>query len=248
MKRWISLSATALIVCLTVFAWGQWQAQPQIDPRVGPVYPVNPAYNFYSQSNYNPFQFNWGTGQWDYVPIPDESSQLSREPAPPPGPVPYLPYGGDQRYPLNYGRPQTLNPAAQSNPPAAQGKPPAPKPDDSGLWSGPTTRTTRPAQTVAPRIVKFAGRIVAIKAVEMFGEPNPHLLLRLRNDAGATGTVDAGLRLVFPDAAFDPGAKGHVAVTGQLGILDGQLVLFADQIVFGSQTVTIDRPGKSTAK
>ncbi len=244
MKRWISLSVMALIVGLTVLARGQWQAQTQVDPRVGPIYPVNPAYNFYSQSNYNPFQFNWATGQWDYVPIPYESSsQWAKEPAPPPGPVPYLPYGGDQQNHLNYGPPHTVSPEPPSGNP--RGKLLPPKPDDSDLWSGPTTR---PAQTVAPRIVKFEGRIVAIKAVDLAGEPNPHLLLRLRNDAGATGTVDAGLRLAFPDSAFDPSAKGHVLATGQLGVLDGALVLFADQIALGSHTVTIDRPGKSTAR
>lgn len=229
MKRWISMLSAALIVGLAVIAWGQWQAQPQVDSRVGPIYPVNPAYNFYSASNYNPFQFNWGTGQWDYMPIPpgQSSAGFPAEPAPPPVPYSRL----SQPSSPAHGPAHTVNPA--------------PKPDDSELWSVPTTR---PAPAVAPKIVKFEGRIVAIKAVSLVGQPNPHLLLRLRNDAGATGTVDVGQRLVFPDAAFDPGAKGHVSVSGQLGILDGHLVLFADQIDFGSRTVTIGRPGEDAAK
>jgi hypothetical protein len=248
MKRRIPILGTALIVGLTVFAWGQWQAQPQVDPRVGPIYPVNPAYTFYTESNYNPYRFNWASGAWDYVPIQGGSGPSAKEPAPAPGPAPYLPYGGYPQSPSSNGPAHTVNPApASGNSPS--GNPPnnplAPRPDDSDLWSVPTTR---PAGTVAPRIVKFEGRMVAIKAVEIFGEPNPHLLLRLRNDAGATGTVDAGLRLTFPDSAFDPRTKGHISAIGQLGVLDGDLVLFADQIVFGSQAVTIDRPGKITAK
>lgn len=244
MKRWISLSALALVAGLTVFSSGQWQAQPQVDPRTGPIYPVNPAYNFRSASNYDPFRFNWASGRWDYVPIPyDSSSQFSREPSPAPGPVPYMPYGGGPQNQWTDAPPHTVNPAVPSgNQPT---NPPAPTPDDSELWSSPTTR---PEQNVAPQIVKFEGRIVCIKAVALAGEPTPHLLLRLRNDAGATGTIDAGQRLAFPDAAFDPGAKGNISVTGQLGVLDGHLLLFANQIAFGSQTITIDRSEKSVAK
>jgi hypothetical protein len=241
MKRSIFLLALVIFAGLTVFASAQWQAQPQIDPRYGPIYPVNPTYNFHSASNYNPFQFNWASGQWDYAPIQGGSSTSSPgEPAPAPGPVPYMPYGWSQQ------SHQTLSPAHTVEPEPSDTTPPAkPSPDDTELWSAPATR---PEPKIAPQIVKFEGRIVAIKAVALAGEPTPHLLLRVRNDAGATGTIDAGQRLAFPDTAFDPGAKGNVSVTGQLGLLDGHLLLFADQIVFGSQTITIDRLGKSPGK
>jgi hypothetical protein len=236
MKRWISLSGLALLAGLTVFAHAQWQAQPQIDTRTGPIYPVNPSYNFYSRSNYNPFQFNWGSGRWDYVSIPDQSSQSSQEPAPAAGAAPYMPYGGGPQNHWNEAPAHTVTPPGNSS---------APTPNDSDLWSTPTTR---PDENIAPQIVKFEGRIVGIKAVDFEGEPTPHLLLRLRTDAGATGTIDVGQRIRFPDATFDTPTKGRVSVTGQLGVLDGHLLLFADQIAFGSETVNIDRPGKSPAK
>jgi len=240
MKRWISLLSVALLAGLTVFARGQWQAQPQIDPRVGPIYPVNPAYNFYSTQSTNPYQFNWASGRWDYVPFPDggSSAGFPAEPAPAPArPYSNLPNGSA------YGPAHTVPPVSPSDNPPNNSSPP--QPDDTGLWSGPATR---PDKTVAPQIVKFEGRIVAIKAVELAGEPTPHLLLRLRNDAGAMGTVDAGQRLMFPGGAFDLGAKGEITVTGQLGVLDGHLLLFADQIAFGSQTVVIDRSGGNAPK
>jgi len=244
MKPSLSLfSALALLAGLTLFARGQWQKQAQIDPRVGPIYPVNPSFNFHSTSNYDPYQFNWASGRWDYVPVPDQPSFRS----PPEQPAPYRPYA-DQQGQWIYGAPPSVNPVpANSSPSSAipQTLPPVPKPDDSDLWSGPTTR---PGPTVAPQIVKFEGRICAIKAVNLAGESNPHLLLRLRNDAGATGTIDAGQRLMFPDTAFDPSSKGKITVTGQLGILDGHLLLFADQIAFGSKTVTIERRGKEAPK
>jgi hypothetical protein len=238
MKRSISLLALALFAGFTVFAHAQWQAQPQIDSRYGPIYPVNPTYNFHSASNYDPFQFNWASGRWDYVPITNgPSSQYPGEPAPPPGPVPYMPYGWSQQ------SHQTLSPAHTVESEPTDNTPPAkPSPDDSELWTAPTTR---PQPKVAPHIVKFEGRVIAIKAVDLAGEPTPHLLLRVRNDTGALGTIDIGQRLAFPDSAFAPDAKGHVSVSGQLGVLDGHLLLFADQITFGSQIITIDRPGKT---
>jgi hypothetical protein len=244
MKRSIYLfSALALFAGLTVFARGQWQMQPQMDPRVGPIYPVNPSFNFHSASNYDPYQFNWASGRWDYIPVSDQPSFHP----PLEQPAPYRPYA-DQSGQWIYGAPPSVNPAPVNINPGGtipQTAPPAPKPDDSELWTGPTTR---PGPAVAPQIVKFEGRICAIKAVNLDGESTPHLLLRLRNDAGATGTIDAGQRLMFPDTAFDPGSKGEITVTGQLGILDGHLLLFADQIAFGSKTVTIERHGKETPK
>jgi hypothetical protein len=241
MKQWILLWGTTAIVGLTVLAEGQWQVQPQLDTRTGPIYPTNPSYNFHSSSNYDPFQFNWGSGRFDYVPIPyDNATGGGAEPAPPP-----VPYGvwAAQQSPWNTGS----SPAANFGPPGAipPGNPPAPKPDDTELWSGPTTRP----DTGAPaKIVKFEGRVVAIKAMSLAGEATPHLLLRLRSDSGAMGTVDAGQRLAIPDGAFDAKTKGEVTATGQLGMIDGHLILFADQIGFGSQTVDIERRGKEAGK
>ncbi len=226
MKRWISVLGAALIVGLTVLASGQWQVQPETDMRNEPIYPVNPAYNFYSASNYSPYQFNWATGHWDYIPSLGASSAGSG-PEPAPAPVPYGQWLAEQN---------------QSAPGPAHTVNAAPQPNDSELWSIPTTP---PQPAVAPKIVKFEGRIVAIKAVNLMGQPNAHLLLRLRSDAGTTGTVDAGQCLMLPKN-FD--ANGHVTATGELGTVDGHLVLFANQIAFGSQTVNINRRGKNPAK
>jgi hypothetical protein len=245
MKRFISIFCVAVLGGLTVFAFGQWQVQPQIDPRVGPIYPANPSFNFHSASNYDPFQFNWGTGRWDYVPVPYDSGSDSGRPyqySPPP----VRPYWNEPGSPVfgsapsqNPAPPSGVSPGAISN--AVPPNNPAPTPDDSQLW---TTPATQPEKAAVPQIVKFEGRIMAIKAVELAGEPTPHLLIRLRSNAGAMGTVDAGQRLAFPDAAFDPSVKGYITVTGQLGMLDGHLLLFADQITFGSQIVTVGRSGK----
>jgi hypothetical protein len=231
MKRLLALFGLVFLGSLTVFAFGQWQVQPQIDPRVGPIYPVNPSYNFNSRSNYDPFQFNWASGRWDYMPFPGGSSSGSST-------------GPHNQSPYIYSPPQPANP-----PPAAAPAPPSnptpPTPDDSEFWSAPTTQ---PQKVVAPRIVQFEGRIIAVKAVDFAGEPYPHLLLRLRNNAGANGTIDAGQRLELPDTAFDPSVKGYVTATGQLGVLDGRMLLFANQVTFGSKTIAIERPGDDAPK
>jgi hypothetical protein len=246
MKRLISLLSVALLGGLTVLAFGQWQVQPQIDPRVGPIYPVNPSYNFYSNQNNDPFQFNWASGRWDYVPFPEgSSSERPYQYSPPP----YRPYeNGIGPYvfgtpPASPTPPSGNSRGAISN--AVSPNHPAPSPDDTQFWSTPSTQ---PEKAAAPQIVKFEGRIMGIKAVSLEGEFSPHLLIRLKNKAGATGTIDAGQCLKFPDNAFDPAVKGYITVTGQLGMLDGHLLLFADQIAFGSQTVVIERRGGNAPK
>jgi hypothetical protein len=245
MKRLIFLLSAALLGGLTVLALGQWQTQPQIDGRVGPLYPVNPSYNFRSDQNYDPYQFNWASGRWDYVPLAGGGGSSAQ----PRGynPPPYRPYW-DEGGPYVFGAPMTMNPSPPAPSPQSDTSPinpPGPMPDDSELWAIPTTQ---PQKTVEPKMVKFEGRIVAIKAVKLMGETTPHLLLRLVNRTGATGTIDAGQRLAFPDAAFDPAVKGNVTVSGQLGVLDGHLLLFADQIAFGSQTVAIERRGRTPSQ
>ena len=89
--------------------------------------------------------------------------------------------------------------------------------------------------------VTFEGVIIGMKAADIVGQSMPHLLLRLRNDAGAVGTVDVGQRLVFPQGTFDANPRGHISATGQLGALDGHLVLFAQQIHIGTTTIPIMR-------
>ena len=219
---------------LTLPAVAQWQTQPQIDPRVGPIYPVNPSFNYQSASNSDPYQFNWGTGRWDYTPIPYNSPTSGQVQQPPPQ-RPYANNGG----PWIYGSPNTPAPAPSSANQSAvnsQANAPAPKPDDTDLWTGPTTR---PGATVSPKVVKFEGKLVAVKAVNFTGDSMPHLLLRLRNDGGATGTIDVGQRLALPDGAItDP--KNEIVATGQLGILDGHLLLFANAISIGSTTMAVD--------
>src|SRR5690349_7223780 len=110
MKRFIFLLSATLICSLTVFAVAQWQVQPQIDPRVGPIYPVNPSFNFYSRQNNDPFQFNWASGRWDYVPFPDGGSSGRPYQYSPP---PYRP-NWNENTPYVFGTPMPQNPLPQS--------------------------------------------------------------------------------------------------------------------------------------
>jgi hypothetical protein len=239
MNRSTLLLITALIGILTVYALAQWQVQPQIDPRVGPIYPENPSYNFQSRSNYDPYQFNWYTGRWDYYPIPPNSAassgqnwQYSPPPAPPGAAGSYI-YGGP---PANTPAPQSSTPSPTQIQPNI---PPAPTPDDSSMWV--SVPTTRPSSTQDMKPVTFEGIIIAIKAADLVGEATPHLLMRLRNSAGAVGTVDVGEKLMFPEGTFDANSRGHITATGQLGVLDGHLVLFAQQITIGKTTIQVPR-------
>ena len=240
MNRLTLLLPTSIIATLAVCALAQWQVQPQIDPQVGPVYPENPSYNFHSQSNYNPYQFNWASGRWDYVPIPYDaggSSGQNWQASPPP----YRPYGNVNTPPYIYGAPPTLPP--QSSAPSPTAVPPniptTPTPDDSGLWN--RVPSTQPTSSKPPTPVTFSGRIVGIKAKDLTGIATPQLLLRLRNDAGAMGTVDVGDKLMFPEGTFDSNSKGYISATGVLGELDGHFVLFAQKITIGKTTIPVER-------
>jgi hypothetical protein len=104
-----------------------------------------------------------------------------------------------------------------------------------------TPPATQPALVVLPKTVTFRGRLVGIKAVMLMGDPAPHLLLHLRSAYGARGTIDIGDHMDIPPADFAPGADTQVTAVGKLGDINGIMVLFADRITFGSQTVTIDR-------
>jgi hypothetical protein len=240
MKRHTILFSTLLIAVFTVYALGQWQVQPQVDPRVGPIYPENPSYNFQSRSNYDPYQFNWYSGRWDYMPIPPSAGgssgsnwQYSPPPAPPGAAGSYI-YGGPTQ---NAPAPQPSAPSPTLIPPNV---PPSPTPDDSSMWV--SVPSTQPSNAKKMPPVTFEGLITGMKAADLVGETMPHLLLRLRNDAGAVGTVDVGQKLVFPEGTFDANARGHISATGQLGVLDGHLILFADQIIIGKTTIPVMRP------
>jgi hypothetical protein len=73
------------------------------------------------------------------------------------------------------------------------------------------------------------------------GASSPQLLLRLRTDAGAIGTVDVGERLMFPTGTFDSNARGYISATGTLGVLDGHFILFAQTITIGKTTIPVQR-------
>jgi hypothetical protein len=233
MKRLIFLLGSALLL-LVSFAIGQFQVQPQIDQRTGPIYPQNPSYNFHSMpANYDPYQFNWGTGHWDYVPIPYIPAWQ-----PTPAAQPYI-------YNWNGNRPGSG--VDQSQSPGVGSVPVSPNPansngqaDDSALWNPPTTQ---PEELVGPKVVTFQGRIVGIRAVELAGAPYPHLLLRLHSSNGAKGTVDVGERLQLPE--LSSGSDFQITVTGKLGVVDGSLVIFADNVNFGSHAVDVKRQGGS---
>src|SRR5437868_6947139 len=64
--RWQTLaSALALLLGVNAVTFAQY--------RVGPVYPEKPnqvAAPNQAQSGYDPFQLNWRTGRFEYVPIP----------------------------------------------------------------------------------------------------------------------------------------------------------------------------------
>jgi hypothetical protein len=233
MKRLTLVFGAALIFVAGSFSVGQYAVNPQIDQRVGPIYPPNPSYNFYSHgADSDPFQFNWASGRWDYVPIPYDNNESWRTHVP------------QQPYVWNPNRPEfsvVQNPgltpgAVPANQPVNPGQ--NPSIDDSGLWKPPTTQ---PEPQVGTQIVQFSGRIMGIRAIALHGAPYPHLFLRLHNANGASGTVDAGEKLEFPDVAS--ASDLQVCATGKLGTVDGNLVLFADSVKFGSHPCDVKRQG-----
>jgi hypothetical protein len=236
MKIWNITAGVALLLAAS-FSLAQWQQQPQVDTRVGPIYPENPSYNFHSTSNYSPYQFNWYTGHWDYVPVPYDSgwspARAGSEPpyiyTPPPQPSPYsTPSAPAPGITSPSGIASAVQPPRIANGPL----------DDSGLWNPPATQ---PSEIIGPKEASFTGRIIGMRTVDLAGEPYPHILLRLRSDKGGMGTVDVADRLDLPEIRAAEDFK--VTVTGKLGVIDGNLVLFADKVSFGSHQMNIKRPG-----
>jgi hypothetical protein len=233
MNRNFWVGGAAVVLLAGSFSVGQFAVNPQVNEQVGPIYPPNPQYNFYSHGgDGDPFQFNWASGHWDYVPIPWNNER------------PWMTHVPQQPYVWNPNRPEytvVQNPGQPGVGAVPANQPVNPQqyaPDDTGLWNPPTTR---PDDHVGTQIVQFTGRIVGIKAMSLGGVPYPHLFLRLRNANGANGTVDAGEKLEFPDVASPDDLQ--VCVTGKLGTVDANLVLFADSVKFGSHDCEVKRQG-----
>jgi hypothetical protein len=218
----------------------QWSTQQPTDTRVEPIYPPKPYSFRTTPPNYNPYQFNWATGQWDYVPIPyaPEAAGSAYNP------YRFNAYTGHWDYvpiPSQPGVGPVNNSAlgVPPPPPPPPNQPPAPSPpavqtitSDQALWSPPTTLPS--VQIAKPIVMTFEGKIIGERAVDLYGDGRPHLLLRLRRADGASGTVDVGERLDLPETNSPDGKGPTITVTGNLGEIDGTPVLFANQVKIGT--------------
>jgi hypothetical protein len=265
MKKFVVVGVTTMVV-LAGICFGQYQVQTQVQTQVGPNYPPSPQpYSFRSAHSGDPFQFNWATGRWDYVPIADKSNNYAgsgysgpyqfnwttgqwnytgTNPVPgstpssiiPPAPgavpaVPVLPVVP----PVQPSQPNnTPTPSATATQPTTAGG--IQNPDDSVFWAMPTTR---PQPEQSEGTATFTGQIVGMRAVMLLDDAHPHLLIRLRRDDGATGTVDVGEKLSMAD--FPPNQT--ITVHGHLGAIDGHAVFFAGEIDSGNRTIIVDRSG-----
>ena len=247
----LSVSCLALMPLATVF--GQYPADNQVHNQIQSITPQPYQFQTVSGHNYDPYQFNWYSGRWDYVPIPYGSVGGS--------PYRFNPAAGTWNYaPIQPAAPPPM--AAQAQPAGNGSAPPPPPPpspgitppplqaelpehtgkelaatterasSDNSLWTPPATQPT-----TQPSVEHFQGKIVSMRAVDLNGEYHPHLLLRLRNDAGVTMTVDVGERLHLPDNST---AETFTA-SGKIGRIDGATVMFADQLEIGSHVVKIER-------
>jgi len=209
--------SVAVLTVISGITFAQFQQNPRMDMRDEPIYPRKP-YEFRSTPpGYDPFQFNWNTGRWDYAPIPYEQNGSPYQFNWHSGQWDYRPWPG----------------AGTSEPPAKQDLPPAQQNDDSQLWERPTTQ---PASGDAPRERTVQGRLIGMRAVTLSGDPNPEILLRLRDTADKTTTVCVGQRLPLPDAPIT-----NVSAKGKEGMIDGSPVLFADEITINAKSQNVDR-------
>ncbi|MGA3067922.1 MAG: hypothetical protein ABSF29_13850 [Tepidisphaeraceae bacterium] len=214
------------VLAATTLSLAQWQQNPQISTQTGPIYPPNPSYNFSSRANSDPFQFNWYSGQWNYVPIPYNTGEAVQHPQ---APYVYNWNGNMPDYSVVKSSPPPI--AANPQPPVA----------DKNLWDTPAPESS---ESVGTQILKFQGRIIAVQAIELSGCPYPHILLRMLSPKGGKGTVDVGEKLVLPE--INNTADLQVTAIGKLGMIDGNLVLFADNVAFGNQQAEINRHGGTT--
>ena len=231
MNRYAALSV-GVCLCWVAAAFGQYPVAAQENTQVDqPVYaPAPRPYSFRSApNNYDPFQFNWWTGRWDYVPgpygspsvLPPRQAQPQYSVAPDTSPK----YPG----PPSSGSAVVATPA----PPAAES---AGNPNDSALWYTPPTQ--QEVQN-APKTVSVQGQIIGIRAIDLASEPQPHILLRLDTGKGTTATVDVGDQLKLARWLFNTRSDQPVNVTGKLGDIDGSPVVFAEKIGVGSQVVDV---------
>lgn len=241
MRNQIILSIVILPLVLLTAAMAQWQVNPQTQQRNEPVYPNKP-YSFQSAPpGYDPFQFNWYSGRWDYVPIPygsvgqspyqlnQNNGQWNYVPQPAP-PAPAAPQSSAPGAP-NDGVIRTPPPAI--TPPMRIS---TTQPDDSKLWALPATQPTEHSA----RQVNFQGRLIGIRTINLRGSAQPELLLRLRDRNGKTATVAIGQRLYIPNSY--PVSDGlQIAGAGKAGDIDSSPVIFADQLSINSKPTTIER-------
>jgi hypothetical protein len=222
MKPWLIASISVFI--LTTSSLAQWQQSSQVDKQTGPIYPINPSYNYYSSSaNQSSFQFNWYSGNWDYVPIPYNTDPISRSQ------TPYVYNPINPNPPQAAGSPgQGSVPVAPSLPTATTNNPPPPNPP-----------TASPQLQLGANQVKFTGQMVTMKTISLTGINEPQILLRLVSDNGARGTIDVGNNLDPTDIHNLTNAS--ITATGKLGFIDGHMILFADTLSFGRDLITINR-------
>jgi hypothetical protein len=236
-----------VVLAIANVGFAQYQVNPQVNTQTGPVYPTTPSpYSFRSVQTNSPYLFNWYTGRWDYYPVPSSSayptstqSNLGSGQTPPGMPSSGNGLPGAGAVPANQPVPaQNSLPSPSSLIPSPTTQPDAPMPQgkDNNLWSPPTTQ---PDTASAAPVVSFTGKIVGMRAMLLNGDPEPHLLVRLKSDQGAMGTVDVGDKMSFAGLGLD----APITVHGHLGDIDGQAVLFADQVTVGNRVETVDRTG-----
>jgi hypothetical protein len=233
MKRLMVFLAS--VFGLISLSMGQMAQQTQQQTQVGPIYPPNPSYNFYSrQANADPLQFNWDSGQWEFVGntySTPTASNLHQSPVvtnnwngnmPDYSPVQSGPGAGSVEI-------QQQAPAAPvaNNPPTPDAETPTPPP------------ATQPSVQLGTQTVKFSGKLVSMHTVDLVGVAAPHLILKLLSSRGATGIIDVGTNLDLPD--LQDMSELKVTATGKLGVVDGNLVLFANTLAFGNKVVKVDR-------
>ncbi len=258
-----SLICFCAVVIASSVSLAQWQQQPQEDRRVEPIYPRNEPYQFQSRySNYDPYQFNWYSGRWDYAPVPYDNDGSAYRfnwgngkwdyaplPSPPrntvPTPAPVGPSNAiphDVRPPADAG----LTPPGDynRNSPLLPARPTT-RPDDTELWMHrPATQpTTAPSAGAPPaaRVIKFEGKLTGMRALNLRGDSGPHLLIRLLADNGARASVDIDDRLDLDELKLAPGSSTPITVHGALGQVDGCPVIFADELTAGDHTVKMER-------
>jgi hypothetical protein len=221
------------VLGLASLSLGQFQQQPETSTQTGPIYPPNPSYNFYSRHvNDDPFQFNWYSGQWEYWPVPYSTGQTSNLHM---SPYVYNNWNSNMPdyTPVQGGPGAGSAPVQQAAPPGVQSGQPSTPPEP------PPPPSTQPDIRVGTQTVRFTGKLISMRSVALMGVSEPHVLIKLLSAKGAKGTVDVGPNLDIPN--LQDMSELQITATGKLGIVDGNLVLFADTLQFGNKKVVIDR-------